>query len=179
MPEATLSSKYQVTLPMEIVRALDLKGGDKLVVTLVEDQIVMLPKPADWAAYFHGRLKGVYGKTKEDVDRYIAEVRYGEPAHSGELERLLASNDLARQVLNTLIRLIQTGKHHNDHQLREAIRNARRSFTDKEYYNALTELERLGAIETVKDNPSQGWGPLYRTTETGRRMATLYPEIRD
>ena len=36
MPTATLSSKYQITIPMEIVRSLGLKPGDKLAVERVE-----------------------------------------------------------------------------------------------------------------------------------------------
>lgn len=77
MPTATLSGKYQITIPMKIVRTLGLKPGDKLAVEQVEDRIVMLKEPASWADYFTGSLKGVYGSTKEEIDRYIAEVRYG------------------------------------------------------------------------------------------------------
>ena len=77
MPKATLSSKHQITLPMEIVRGLGLKPGDKLVVELIDDHVVLLPQPESWADYFSGSLKGVYGSTKEEIDRYIAEVRYG------------------------------------------------------------------------------------------------------
>ena len=73
----TLSSKHQVTLPVDIVRSLGLKAGDKLVAELIDDRIVLLPQPASWADYFVGSMKGVYGSTKEEVDRYIAEVRYG------------------------------------------------------------------------------------------------------
>ncbi len=77
MPTVTLSSKHQITLPIEVVRALGLKPGGKLVVELIDDHLVLLPQPESWAEYFKGSLKGVYGSTKEEVDRYIAEVRYG------------------------------------------------------------------------------------------------------
>ncbi len=77
MATITLSDKNGITLPPEIVRALGLKPGDKLVVELVEDRIVLLPRPESWTDYFKGSMKGVYGPTKGDVDRYIAEVRYG------------------------------------------------------------------------------------------------------
>ncbi len=73
----TLSSKGQVTLPVDIVRSLGLKAGDKLIAELIDDRIVLLPQPDSWTDYFGGSLKGVYGSTVEEIDRYIAEVRYG------------------------------------------------------------------------------------------------------
>ena len=76
MPTATLSGKNQLTLPIDIVRTLGLKPGDKLIVQLVDDQVVLLPKPEDWAQYFMGSTKGLYG-TKEEIDEYIAESRGG------------------------------------------------------------------------------------------------------
>ena len=77
MAVITLSSKHQITLPVYMVRSLGLKTGDKLVVELIDDHIVLLPQPESWTDYFAGSLKGVYGETKEEIDRYIAEVRYG------------------------------------------------------------------------------------------------------
>ena len=77
MPAITISSKNQVTLPVEIVRSLGLKAGDKLIAELIDDRIVLLPQPASWADYMVGSLSGVYGSTKEEIDRYIEEVRYG------------------------------------------------------------------------------------------------------
>ena len=77
MATITLSSKHQVTLPVDIVRSLGLKAGDKLVAELIDDRIVLLPQPDSWTDYFIGSMKGVYGSTKEEIDRYIAEVRYG------------------------------------------------------------------------------------------------------
>ncbi len=75
MATVTLSSKHQVTLPVDMVRSLGLKTGDKLVVELIDDHIVLLPQPESWTDYFRGSLKGVYGSTIEEIDRYIAEER--------------------------------------------------------------------------------------------------------
>ena len=77
MPTVTLSSKHQVTLPVDMVRSLGLKAGDKLVAELVDGRVVLVPQPESWADYFSGSLKGTYGSTREEIDRYIAEVRYG------------------------------------------------------------------------------------------------------
>ncbi len=77
MATVTVSSKHQITLPVDIVRKLGIEPGSKLAVELIEDRIIAVPEPADWADYFAGSLKGVYGDTKEEIDRYIAEVRHG------------------------------------------------------------------------------------------------------
>ena len=37
----------------------------------------MVPQPESWVDFFVGRFKGVWANTKEEIDRYIAEVRYG------------------------------------------------------------------------------------------------------
>ena len=63
MSTITLSRKYQVTLPVDMVRSQELKVGDKLVAELIEDHIVQLPQPESWTDYSAGSMKGVYGST--------------------------------------------------------------------------------------------------------------------
>ena len=75
MATITLSSKHQITLPIEMVRRLGLKSGDKLAAQLVDDHIVVMPQPESWVDYFRGSMKGVYGSTKEEIDKYVAEER--------------------------------------------------------------------------------------------------------
>ncbi len=75
MPKTTLSSKYQITLPARLVRELGLKPGDKLAVELVEGRLVLHPRPKDWLSYVAGSMPGYYGKTKEEIDAYLREVR--------------------------------------------------------------------------------------------------------
>lgn len=74
MPTVTLSSKNQITLPVAMVRALGLKAGSKLDIELIDDRLVIWPKPQSYADYFVGSMKGYWG-TAEDVDRYVAEER--------------------------------------------------------------------------------------------------------
>lgn len=69
MATVTLSSEHQITLPVELVRSLKLEPGDKLVVELVDDHLIVLPEPGSWADYFRGSMKGVYGDTVEEIDR--------------------------------------------------------------------------------------------------------------
>ena len=75
MANITLSSKGQVTLPVDFLRRLGLKAGDKLIAELIDNRIILLPQPESWTDYFGGSLKGVYGSTVEEIDRYIAEER--------------------------------------------------------------------------------------------------------
>ncbi len=75
MPTVTISSKSQITLPAQIVRELGLRGGDKLTVELIDERIVAVPQPASWADYVRGSAKGVYGRTTQEIHRYVAEER--------------------------------------------------------------------------------------------------------
>jgi len=72
---AKLSSKHQITLPVAMVRRLGLEPGDRLAVGVEGDRIVLRPQPRDWVEYYHGRLKGVYGSTIEEMDEYVRKER--------------------------------------------------------------------------------------------------------
>jgi AbrB family looped-hinge helix DNA binding protein len=58
--EATLSSKYQITIPREMRRALGLKAGDKLLVVVLENSMIVLKKPKSLAGTVKGIGKGLY-----------------------------------------------------------------------------------------------------------------------
>ena len=75
MPTVTISSKHQITLPAEIVRRLGLRAGDKLAIELIEGEILAVPEPVSWVDWGRGIAAGVYGGTKESIDRYVAEER--------------------------------------------------------------------------------------------------------
>ena len=75
MPKTTISSKYQITLPARLVRELGLEPGDKLAVELEDGQLILHPRPKDWVSYTAGSMPGYYGKTKEEIDAYLREVR--------------------------------------------------------------------------------------------------------
>ena len=72
---AKLSSKNQITLPVAMVRRLGLKPGRRLMLRLEDDRIVLRPEPEDWVEYFRGSMKGVYGKTREEMDAYVRRER--------------------------------------------------------------------------------------------------------
>lgn len=75
MPKTTISSKYQITLPARLVREMGLEPGDQLGVELDGLRLVLHPRPKDWVSYTAGSMPGYYGKTKEEVDEYLREVR--------------------------------------------------------------------------------------------------------
>ena len=75
MPKTTISSKYQITLPARLVREMGLKPGDRLAVELEAGRLVLHPRPKDWLSYTAGSMPGYYGKTREEVDAYLREVR--------------------------------------------------------------------------------------------------------
>jgi antitoxin ChpS len=82
---AKLSSKHQITLPVEVVRRLGLEPGDRLAVRVEDDRIVLRPRPRDWVEYYRGRLRGVYGSSVEEIDEYIRKER---ESWRGRAERL-------------------------------------------------------------------------------------------
>ncbi len=71
---ATISGKHQITLPAGICRALRLREGDKLSVTLSDDQLILKLQPQGYVEEYEGRLKGVYGNEQE-IEEYLREER--------------------------------------------------------------------------------------------------------
>jgi len=69
-----LSKKGQFVIPKEMREALGVKEGDELLVTL-EGGRVILARPQQYAQATRGMLKGTWGRTKREVDRYIERER--------------------------------------------------------------------------------------------------------
>jgi AbrB family looped-hinge helix DNA binding protein len=60
MAEATLSSKNQIVIPKEAREALKMKAGDKLIVTVYENKMIIMEKPKSWSAAIRGLARGTY-----------------------------------------------------------------------------------------------------------------------
>lgn len=60
MPEATLSTKNQIVIPREARKALGLKAGDKLLVVLRGDRVILLQKPKSQHAALRGLARRQY-----------------------------------------------------------------------------------------------------------------------
>jgi AbrB family looped-hinge helix DNA binding protein len=60
MALATLSSKNQIVIPKEAREALRVKAGDKLLVVVRGDRVIVLQKPKAHHAAIRGIGEGVY-----------------------------------------------------------------------------------------------------------------------
>ena len=60
MAEATLSRKNQIVVPREARQALDVKAGDKLMVVVRGDVVIVLRKPKSHRKAISGLASGRY-----------------------------------------------------------------------------------------------------------------------
>jgi AbrB family looped-hinge helix DNA binding protein len=59
---ATLSGKNQIVIPRETREALGLKAGDKLLVVVRGDSLIVLQKPKSYSAAIRGLGRRAYPK---------------------------------------------------------------------------------------------------------------------
>lgn len=69
---AKLSSKNQITIPVDVLRELGLRAGDEVVVSAVNGHIEVTPRP-DWIEEFAGSMPGVW--PGGDAVEYVRELR--------------------------------------------------------------------------------------------------------
>jgi len=62
MAEATLSTKNQIVIPREAREALQLKAGDRLLVVVRGERIIVMEKPKSPSAAIRGLARKVYPK---------------------------------------------------------------------------------------------------------------------
>ncbi len=62
MPEAKLSSKNQIVIPGEARQALGVKPGDKILVVVRGERVLVLQKPPSHHAAIRGLAQGRYPK---------------------------------------------------------------------------------------------------------------------
>lgn len=72
MPGVQMSSKNRVVVPREARERLGLHPGDRLLISVRDDTIVMEKAPEDLAAALEGLLGGCFG---EDLDEYLERER--------------------------------------------------------------------------------------------------------
>lgn len=157
MAIVTLSSKNQITLPAELMRALGLKQGDKLVAELIDDHIVLLPRPESWVDYFKGSMKGFWG-THEEIDRYMAEERRSRERDEWleQFDDFVATDEEVRVVVEALKSFPRCTADPNE--LHTQIRLSHFQGRDKLAINKMLDiLEKLGKHGVVRKVP-QGEG---------------------
>jgi AbrB family looped-hinge helix DNA binding protein len=62
MSEAKLSAKNQIVIPREAREALQLKPGDKLLVVVRGERVIVLQRPQSFHSAIRGLGKGLYPK---------------------------------------------------------------------------------------------------------------------
>ena len=115
MRTVTVSSKNQITIPVAILREVGINPGDRMAAAVIDGDIVLMREPENWVQYLQGSMKGVYGGTRESIDRYVRGEReswyepQSEPtgADSREwckrFEDLYATDSGVRAVADTLM----------------------------------------------------------------------------
>ena len=69
MAESTLSSKNQIVIPREARETLGIKAGDKLLVIVHDDKVIVLRKPESYRAAIRGLSKDIYPKGYLEKER--------------------------------------------------------------------------------------------------------------
>ncbi len=69
-----LSRRGQLVIPKEMRDALGMKEGDELLVVLDGGRMV-LTRPRDYARATRGAMKGVWGRTRREVDGHLTRER--------------------------------------------------------------------------------------------------------
>ena len=69
MTEATLSAKNQIVIPQEARRALGVKAGDKLLVVVRGERVIVLQKPKSHYQAIRGLSKRRYPEDYLKKDR--------------------------------------------------------------------------------------------------------------
>ena len=77
MNEVKLSTKNQIVIPREARAALGVKAGDRLLVVVRGETVVLLPKPKKYAKAIAGIGKGLYLKDHLSTERENWEGRDG------------------------------------------------------------------------------------------------------
>jgi AbrB family looped-hinge helix DNA binding protein len=72
MAEAKLSSRNQIVVPREAREALGVRAGDKLLIAVRGNTVVILPRPNSWTKALRGLATKPYpeGYLKEERDSW-------------------------------------------------------------------------------------------------------------
>jgi len=68
-----VSSKYQIVIPREARKNLNLKAGDKLIVKVNNEKIIIYPQPKSYAKYSLGLGKETWRSV--DATEYVRKER--------------------------------------------------------------------------------------------------------
>ena len=68
-----VSSKYQIVIPLEVRKKLNLKSGDRLIIKANDEKIIIYPQPKSYAKYSLGLGKEIWQGI--DATEYVKKER--------------------------------------------------------------------------------------------------------
>lgn len=68
-----VSGRYQISLPSRVRRKLNIQAGDRLLVDVQNNKIILLPYPQNFTTYLAGLHKEVWEGI--DTDAYLRKER--------------------------------------------------------------------------------------------------------
>jgi AbrB family looped-hinge helix DNA binding protein len=68
-----VSSRFQIAIPSAVRKRLDIQAGDRLLVDVQDDVIILVPKPSDYTEQMKGLYKEIW--EKQDSDQYLNDER--------------------------------------------------------------------------------------------------------
>ncbi len=72
-----VSRRYQISLPSRVRRLLNIEAGDRLLVDVQGNMIILLPRPEDYVGYMAGLHKEIWQQV--DTTKYLNEEREAWP----------------------------------------------------------------------------------------------------
>jgi AbrB family looped-hinge helix DNA binding protein len=70
-----ITAKGQITIPIEIRRALGVGAGDAVLFCIDEGAVRVLPERASGVAKFKGRFQTGHGRSAAETDRWLSALR--------------------------------------------------------------------------------------------------------
>ena len=68
-----VSSKYQIVIPLEVRKKINLKSGDRLIIKANNEKIIIYPQPKNYAKYALGLGKEIWKGI--DATEYVKKER--------------------------------------------------------------------------------------------------------
>lgn len=152
MAKLTISSKNQVTMPVDFIRALGLKGGDRLDAELIDGRIVLWPEPDSYADTFIGSLGALRGYV-EGIDRHMAEERasWHESEQDAKAQAFLRADTSVSNAARDIVDHLRG--HHGGAVSRQDLA---RAVDDRLLWPALRRLIELGVAEDIPEPDRDG-----------------------
>lgn len=69
-----LNKKFQLVIPKDIRKELEVKEGDELII-MKDDNFIILTTPEIYAKKTRGLLKGTWYNSKKEIEEYIDKER--------------------------------------------------------------------------------------------------------